>query len=123
MGKVLVIEDSKVIAPALMGALKLKGVECIWAKDGVQGIEMAKREKPVLILLDLMLPRVSGFEVCRTLKTDDSTWRIPIIIMSTLVDAENKDKAREAGADHFIEKPYSMAQTVEEILKYLPKVK
>ncbi|WP_424245824.1 DNA-binding response OmpR family regulator [Elusimicrobium posterum] len=116
---VLLIEDSKVIAPALMGSLKLKGVECVWAKDGVQGIEMARRIKPDLILLDLLLPRVSGFDVCKTLKTDDRTWRIPIIIMSTLTGAEEKDKARDAGADHFINKPYSMAQTVEEIMIYL----
>ncbi|MGB2579096.1 DNA-binding response OmpR family regulator [Elusimicrobium simillimum] len=104
-----------------MGALKLKGVETVWAKNGIEGVEMAKREKPVLILLDLMLPRISGFEVCRLLKTDDSTWRIPIIIMSTLTDPENKQKAIEAGADHFVDKPYNMQQTVEEILKYLPK--
>lgn len=120
-GKILLIEDSKVIAPALMGALKLKGVECVWAKDGVQGIETARRMKPKLILLDLLLPKVNGFEVCRTLKTDNNTWRIPIIIMSTLTSAEQKEKAREAGADHFIGKPYSMADTVEEIMKYLPK--
>ena len=119
--KVLLIEDSKIAAPALIGALKLKDVECVWAKDGARGLEMAKREKPALILLDLMLPRISGFDVCKKLKTDDATWRIPVVIMSTLTDGESKDKAKEAGADYFIDKPYSLADTVGQILKFLPK--
>jgi len=121
MQKVLLIEDSKIIAPALAGALKLKGVECAWAKDGASGLDMAKREKPVLILLDLLLPRVSGFDVCKKLKTDDATWRIPVVIMSTLTDEGSKEKAKEAGADYFIDKPYSLADTVGQILKLLPK--
>ncbi|WP_428897768.1 two-component system [Parelusimicrobium proximum] len=119
--KVLLIEDSKIIAPALIGHLRLKGLECIWAQDGVQGIDKAKREKPDLILLDLMLPKISGFQVCQTLKTDNATWKIPIVIMSTLTSQDQKDKAMEAGADHFIDKPYSMKETVEEIMKFLPK--
>ncbi|MCL2888045.1 MAG: response regulator [Elusimicrobia bacterium] len=119
--KVLLIEDSKIAAPALIGALKLKGVECVWAKDGARGLDMAKREKPVLILLDLMLPRISGFDVCKKLKTEDATWRIPVVVMSTLTDDESKERAKEAGADYFIEKPYSLAATVDQILKFLPK--
>ena len=123
MPKVLLVEDSKILAQALIGSLALKGVDTVWAKDGVEGVEKAKKEKPVLILLDLMLPKISGFEVCRMLKTDDKTWRIPVIIISTLTDEESRQKAFDAGADHFIDKPYSMAKTVQEILNYLSKEK
>lgn len=119
MKKVVLIEDSKVLAGALEGALKLEGVQTVWAADGVQGVATAKREKPDLILLDLMLPRISGFEVCKLLKTDNATWRIPIVIMSTLTDPESRIRAQEAGADYFIGKPYDLAATLAEIKKYL----
>ncbi len=113
------IEDSKVLATALTGALKVEGIECFWAADGVSGVSLAKREKPDLILLDLMLPKLSGFDVCKLLKTDNATWRIPVVIMSTLSDGDSRDRATEAGADYFIPKPYDLACTLAEIKKYL----
>ena len=119
MKKVVLIEDSKTLAGALTGALELEGVQTVWAADGVQGVAAARREKPDLILLDLMLPKLSGFEVCKMLKANDLTWRIPVVIMSTLTDPESRDRAKEAGADYFIAKPYDLAATLAEIKKYL----
>ncbi len=119
MKKVVLIEDSKSLAGALTGALELEGVQTVWAADGVQGVAAARKEKPDLILLDLMLPKLSGFEVCKMLKTNDLTWRIPVVIMSTLTDPESRDRAKEAGADYFIAKPYDLAATLAEIKKYL----
>ena len=119
MKKVVLVEDSKVLGTALSGALKVEGVEVHWAKNGVEGVTFAKQLKPDLILLDLMLPKLSGFEVCKILKTDDTTWRIPVVIMSTLTDEESRTRAQEVGADHFIAKPYDLAATLTEIKKYL----
>lgn len=119
MKKVVLIEDSKVLGTALCGALKVEGVEVSWAENGVQGVALAKQVKPDLVLLDLMLPKLSGFEVCKLLKTDESTWRIPVVIMSTLADPESRLRAQEAGADYFIPKPYDLASTMDEIKKYL----
>ena len=119
MKKVVLIEDSKTLAGALTGALELEGVQTVWAADGVQGVAAARKAKPDLILLDLMLPKLSGFEVCKMLKTNDLTWRIPVVIMSTLTDPESRDRAKEAGADYFIAKPYDLAATLAEIKKYL----
>lgn len=119
MKKVVLIEDSKTLAGALKAALEIEGIAVVWAADGVQGVAAAKREKPDLILLDLMLPKLSGFEVCKLLKTDNSTWRIPVVIMSTLVDEESRLRATEAGADYFIAKPYDLAASMAEIKKYL----
>jgi len=119
--KIVMIEDSKDVAGALSGVLRLKGVEVFVARDGVAGLELAKKEKPDLILLDIMLPKISGFEVCKMLKTDNLTWRIPVIIMSTLSKPEHIDRAKAAGADHFIGKPYDLDATVSEILGFLSK--
>ena len=119
MKKVLLIEDSKVLGTALVGALKVEGIEAHWAENGVAGVALAKQLKPDLILLDLMLPKLSGFEVCKLLKTDDATWRIPVVIMSTLTDEESRTRATESGADYFIPKPYDLVATLKEIKKYL----
>lgn len=119
MKKVVLVEDSKVLAGALQGALELENISVVWACDGVQGVAAARREKPDLILLDLMLPKLSGFEVCKMLKTDNATWRIPVVIMSTLVDDESRLRAQEAGADYFIPKPYDLPATIAEIKKHL----
>ena len=70
-------------------------------------------------MLDLMLPKISGFDVCKLLKTDNATWRIPIVIMSTLTDPESRERATEAGADYFIPKPYDLPSTLAEIKKIL----
>ena len=97
MKKVVLIEDSKVLGGALSGALKVEGIDVHWAENGVAGVALAKQVKPDLILLDLMLPKLSGFDVCKLLKTDNATWRIPVVIMSTLSDPESRDRATEAG--------------------------
>jgi DNA-binding response OmpR family regulator len=119
MKKIVLIEDSKVLATALLGVLKVNQVETHWADNGVKGVALAKQVKPDLILLDLMLPKLSGFDVCKLLKTDNATWRIPIVIMSTLADQESRDRATEAGADYFIPKPYDLTSTLNEIKKIL----
>jgi len=117
--KVLLIEDSKDLAIALTGIFKLRGIDLKVAKNGVEGIDMAKREKPALILLDLMLPKLSGFEVCKILKTDNTTWRIPIVVVSTLSQSEYMQRAKELGADHFITKPYNLDELVAQVLRLI----
>lgn len=119
MKKVVLIEDSKVLATALTGALKIEGVETFWAADGVTGVSLVKKHRPDLVLLDLMLPKLSGFDVCKLLKTDNATWRIPVVIMSTLSDVDSRERATESGADYFIPKPYDLVSTLAEIKKYL----
>ena len=119
MKKVVLIEDSKVLGNALCGALKVDGIDVHWAENGVAGVQLAKQIKPNLVLLDLMLPKLSGFDVCKLLKTDNATWRIPVVIMSTLSDPESRDRATGAGADYFIPKPYDLAATLAEIKKLL----
>jgi len=119
--KVLIVEDSKELGNALVSVLTLMDLEPLLARDGVAAVEMARREKPELILLDLMLPKISGYEVCKTLKTDNATWKIPIVVMSTLTRPEQMDRAKEAGADHFVAKPYDLDALIAEVKRFLPK--
>lgn len=119
MKKIVLIEDSKVLGTALVGALKVEGIDTLWAQDGAAGFSLAKAQKPDLILLDLMLPKLSGFDVCKLLKTDNVTWRIPVVVMSTLTDEESRQRAKEAGADYFVPKPYDLLSTLAEIKKIL----
>ncbi len=121
MAKIVLIEDSKSLGAALSAALKAKGHEVCWVSDGREGFSCVKKNKPDIVLLDLMLPHVSGYEICQRVKTDDTIWKTPVMIMSTLTKPEQKDRATDAGADHFIAKPYDLQTTLAEIEKALPK--
>ena len=123
MAKLVLIEDSKNLALALKGALELNGHEVIWVADGREGLMAVKKNKPDGVLLDLMLPHVSGFEICKAIKTDSSIFKTPVIIMSTLTDYDSKERVQQAGADFFIEKPYNLKETLAQINKCLPKTK
>ena len=121
MAKIILIEDSKTLAQILIPALKLKSHEVLWVNDGRRALLEIKKFKPNIILLDLMLPHVSGFEICQAVKSDIALMKIPVIIMSTLTGQEDIERAQNAGADHFISKPYDLKQTLAEILKFIPK--
>ena len=121
MSKIILIEDSKVLAQALKPALELKGHTVLWINEGRRAVLEIKKFKPEIILLDLMLPHVNGFEICEAVKSDMALMKIPVIIMSTLTGQEDRERAQNAGADHFISKPYDLKQTLTEIFKFIPK--
>ncbi len=123
MSKIVLIEDSKSLGVALKAALEIKGNEVIWVSDGREGVPAVKKNKPDVVLLDLMLPHISGYDICKAIKTDNEIWKTPVIIMSTLTKPEQIERAQESGADHFIGKPYDLQATLAEIAKYLPKNK
>lgn len=117
--KILIIEDSKKTSVILKDVLVLEGYEPTVVNDGVSGIAAARREKPDLILLDLLLPKVSGFDVCAAIKKDDLTRHIPVIIISTMYTPENLDKVKICGALNFLKKPYKLEELLAEIKKVL----
>ena len=121
MAKIVMIEDSKILGDALKTALEVKGHEVIWVNDGRLGLPAVKKNKPDVVLLDLMLPHINGFEICKAVKSDIAVYKTPIIIMSTLTNPEDVQRAKEAGATHFIGKPYDLQATLAEINKFLPK--
>jgi CheY-like chemotaxis protein len=101
--KILLVEDSKTIRIANESALHHAGYEVICAEDGESALALARERKPDLILLDLILPKMSGPEVLHHLKSEPATAEIPVVVLSSLTE-KNKEKLIEAGAEDYLEK-------------------
>ena len=104
--KILIIEDDKFLLKVIKKKLLKEKYTVIEAMDGEQGIKSAKREKPDLILLDLILPGIDGFEVLTKIKKDQESSKIPIIILSNLGAREEIKRGLEAGADDYLIKAH-----------------
>ncbi|GAA5527839.1 response regulator transcription factor [Herpetosiphon gulosus] len=117
--KILIVEDERKIAIGLQNYLEGVGYSTITASDGQAGLDMARREQPDLILLDLMLPMVDGFTVCRTLRSESS---VPIIMLTARVEEVDSLAGLELGADDYITKPFSPRQVVARIKAVLRRV-
>ncbi len=104
---ILVIEDEKNILELIEYNLKEEEFRVIKSMKGNDGLEQARRRKPDLILLDLMLPEISGIEICKILKRDEATSRIPIIILTAKGTEADKVVGLELGADDYVTKPFS----------------
>ena len=114
--KILIVDDEPAILRILGDVLTDEGYNVIAATDGETGIEKAKVSNPDLIILDVMLPGINGFEVCKLLKENEQTKKISIIILtgiSTLV--EHKQKALQLGADDYITKPFDMSDLLNRV--------
>ena len=112
MKKVLIIEDEKDLAELLAFNLEKEGYAAHCVHDGKQGFELAASELPDLILLDLMLPGLLGTEVCKALRKDPRTARIPIIMITAKGDEIDRVVGFEVGADDYIVKPFSMREVM-----------
>ncbi len=111
-GTILIVEDDRDIVQMLEFNLQSEGYDTISALNGEDGLKLAKREKPDLIILDIMLPRLDGFEVCRLLKAADSTAETPIIILSAKSQETDKVLGLELGADDYVTKPFSPRELI-----------
>jgi two-component system, OmpR family, phosphate regulon response regulator PhoB len=107
MKTILVIEDEKDLADLVAFNLEKEGFRTFLATDGVMGLEKARDNLPDLILLDLMLPGMSGTEVCKSLKNDEKTARIPVIMMTARGEEIDRVVGFEVGADDYVLKPFS----------------
>ncbi|MEF3303024.1 response regulator [Paenibacillus sp. GYB003] len=105
MTKILLVEDNEMNRDMLSRRLIRKGYEVLEAIDGRQGIEMAEREQPDLILMDLSLPEIDGWEATRRIKQSDATRRIPVIALTAHAMSGDKERALQAGCDDFDTKP------------------
>lgn len=110
---VLVVEDEANIVDILTFNLKREGYRVLSAYDGQTGLETAQREQPDLILLDLMLPRRNGFEVCRALRDAGDT--VPILMLTAREEESDKVKGLELGADDYITKPFSIRELMARV--------
>ncbi|MFA6096782.1 MAG: response regulator [Candidatus Paceibacterota bacterium] len=102
--KILVVEDEATLQKALNDVLVGEGFDVVSALDGEKGFQLAKEEKPDIILLDIILPKMDGFEVLTNLKATEETKEIPVIILTNLSDLENIQKALDLGANTYLVK-------------------
>jgi len=114
-GKILVVDDEIYIVHILDFSLGMEGYEVLTASDGEQALETAQREQPDLIVLDIMMPKLDGYETCKLLKADDRTRQIPVILLSAKGRHTDQKIGYEVGADDYITKPFSPRKLVERI--------
>src|ERR687883_1221025 len=105
MAKVLLVEDNEMNRDMLSRRLIRQGYEVVVAVDGEQGVEAALRERPAIVLMDMSLPVVDGWEATRRLKADDATRAIPVIALTAHAMAGDREKVIEAGCDDYLTKP------------------
>jgi len=104
--KILLVDDEPHIITMLENRMKHAGYEVITACDGQDALTKAQKEKPDLIILDLMLPKLDGYKVCRMLKFDEKYKHIPIIMLSARAQEADKKMGETVGADGFVTKPF-----------------
>ncbi len=122
MPKILIIDDEAPIREMLSITLQRRGFSCVEAADAVEGVHQIKTEKPDLVLLDLMLPGQSGFNLAEDLKRDPLTRELPIIMLTARESDYDKTKGLNLGADDYVTKPFSPNELVARIKAVLRRV-
>ncbi|MEJ2364343.1 MAG: response regulator [Deltaproteobacteria bacterium] len=117
--RILIVDDEPDLIETIQVSLELEDYECLLAYDGFRGFERAQNEKPDLIILDVMLPGMNGYKVCRLLKFDEKFKHIPIIMLTA--EAQEKDRltGKETGADFYMTKPFSADKLLAKVKEYL----
>jgi DNA-binding response OmpR family regulator len=118
--RILVVEDEAALLETLKYNLAKQGYEVCTAADGVSALEVARREQPDLILLDIMLPKMDGLEVCRILRRE---MNVPIIMLTARSDEVDKVVGLEVGADDYVTKPFSMRELLARVKAMLRRVR
>jgi len=121
MKKILLIEDNEMNREMLARRLQKRGFEMLLAEDGLIGVDQARKNKPDLILMDMSLPNLDGWEASRQLKADPATVAIPIIALTAHAMAEDREKALAAGCDEFETKPVDLASLLAKMETLLGK--
>ena len=121
MAKILLVEDNEMNRDMLSRRLIRKGHEVVMATDGQQGVAMAASEKPDLILMDMSLPLIDGWEATRQIKADAATRGVPVIALTAHAMAGEREKALAAGCDEYDTKPVDFNRLIEKIAALLAK--
>ncbi len=118
-GKILVVDDEINITQILEFSIGAEGYEVITAANGEEAIDKARREQPNLIILDVMMPRIDGYEACRILKSNPLTKNIPVVLLTAKGREIDKRLGYEVGATDYIIKPFSPNKLIERIHELL----
>lgn len=119
MSKILIVDDERDLVETLAFRLETAGYKVACAYDGQEGLKKAKEEKPDLILLDVMMPKMDGYQVCRMLKFDQNFKNIPIIMLTARGQMQDKNIGKDVGADEYVTKPFESADLLERIKKLI----
>ena len=119
--RILVVEDQEDNRTIVRDLLTNAGYEVIEATTGIEGVEMAKAERPDLILMDIQLPGIDGYEASRQIKADASNQNTPIIAVTSYALSGDENKAIEAGCDAYFAKPFSPRKLLDKIREYVPQ--
>ena len=117
----LLVEDEEDMLKAIRLRLEANDYEVIPARDGQEALMKARTEKPDLIILDIMLPKMDGFKVCRMLKFDEKYQNIPIVVVSAKTQKADIERGKEMGADAYITKPFKSEELLKTINELLAK--
>jgi len=123
MAKVLLVEDNEMNRDMLSRRLIRRGFEVVFAVDGQQGVDLARSEKPDIILMDMSLPVMDGWEATRCVKADDATRAVPVIGLTAHAMSGDRDKALEAGCDDYDTKPVELDRLIGKIERLLGTAK
>jgi DNA-binding response OmpR family regulator len=118
-GRILVVDDEVNITQILQFSIGAEGFEVLTAQNGEEAIEKARREQPDLIILDIMMPKIDGYEACRILKANPLTRHIPVVLLTAKGREIDKRLGYEVGATDYIVKPFSPNKLIERIHRLL----
>ena len=121
MKKILVVDDEPELVKAIEIRLKAENYQVFTAFDGEEGLARAREVLPDLIILDIMLPKLNGFKICRLLKFDEKYKEIPVIMLTAKTDEADKATGKETGANEYITKPFDWKLLMEKVKEYLEK--
>ncbi|OGO17592.1 MAG: hypothetical protein A2Z15_08485 [Chloroflexi bacterium RBG_16_50_11] len=119
--KILIVEDDPSFSRAINYIVQKEGYDVITASNGMTGLRMAKEEKPDLLILDVMLPGLDGFEICNRLRQDPQTAKLPIIMLSAKGQEADKATGLKVGANEYLTKPIDRTLLLEKITSLLGK--
>jgi two-component system, OmpR family, alkaline phosphatase synthesis response regulator PhoP len=119
--KILVVDDEVDLVKTIQFSLELGGYKVLVSYNGEDALTQARKENPDLILLDIMLPKLDGYKVCRLLKFDEQYKHIPILMMTAKTQEKDKLMGKETGANEYITKPFDIEELMGKIKAYLNK--
>ncbi|NWF91295.1 MAG: response regulator [Syntrophaceae bacterium] len=119
--KILVVDDEPDLVETVRFPLEIEGFNVLVSYNGEDALNLARKENPDLILLDLMLPKLDGYKVCRLLKFDEKYKHIPIIMLTAKTQEKDKVLGMETGADEYVTKPFDMDELMKKVKQYLNK--